>query len=856
MRRSRRVVCTLALFGLAIGNGLGCSDSPSENARPTTGGATQAQAGAPDASGGVESSAGGNDFGGVAGSTAADGGRSGTGIVSGGVQASAGTSGSANSSQAGNAQAGVAQAGVSGMAPSNAGRAGASNAGAAGKGLGGNKNTAGSAGVAGSAGSCTSDMATNCVLNGTVLGPSPKDSDCDGIPDAIEVGPNGKEPRDTDGDGKPDYLSLDSDNDTIPDSVEVGPTCNLPRDTDGDGLPDYRDLDSDGNGTPDERESLADSDGDGTPDFADLDDDGDFLTDVMEIGGDPLNPLDTDHDGIKDWKDTDSDNDTILDRDERANDADKDGLPNYRDLDSDGDGILDAIEAGDAILTTPPVDTDADALPDFLDLDSDGDGLLDSVEDKNLDGVLDPGETSRVKADTDGDGVSDLIEVAAGTNPQDPADNPAAHGNFVFLVPYQLPPNPTTATLDFTSKISLADIFLLIDTTRSMDGEIDNLQKSLATVIIPQLAAEIDSIAIGVGSYRDFPTSSYGSAGDWPFKLEHRIMTVRTAAGIASLQVAVNGLSADTGGDYYEASWEALHQVAKGTGNATGGASVAAFNTASAYPATPPEGESIGTIPGVGFRSGALPVAVLFTDAPGHNSDSATVTANDYASPVVAAHSTQTIDEFKKMSARLVGVTSGLSDARADELEGITKTGALVPPAAWGTGAARPAGCAADQCCTGLSGTGEAAGTTGRCPLSFLMSDDGSGLGTAVVAAIKVLTSYGSIDVSAHPIDDPSDSIDAVAAFIDGIVANPSAGPPCDSGLTAIDTTGDGRLDTFVDVLPGKRVCFDVIPKTNQLVSPKDDPQMYKASIQILGENVTILDTRNVFFLVPPAPPQ
>jgi hypothetical protein len=850
MRRSRTVVCTLALVGLAMGNGIGCSDSPSENVEPSAGGAAQAQAGAADAAGGVESTAAGSDSGGVAGASVAAGGNTGTGTAAGGVEASAG---------ANNGQAGEAQAGSSGTVTGAAGRAGANSAGAAGKGTGGHKNSAGSAGmagVAGNAGFCTSDTATNCVVSGTALGPSPKDSDCDGIPDAIELGPNGKEPRDSDGDGKPDYLSLDSDNDTIPDSVEVGPTCNLPRDTDSDGLPDYRDTDADGNGTLDERESQADSDGDGTPDFADLDDDGDFLTDVMEIGGDPLNPLDTDHDGIKDWKDTDSDNDTILDRDERANDADKDGLPNYRDLDSDGDGILDAIEAGDADLKTPPVDTDADALPDFLDLDSDGDGLLDAVEDKNLDGVLDPGETSRTKADTDGDGVSDLIEVAAHTDPQSAADNPAAHGNFVFLEPYQQPPSPISATLDFTSKISLADIFLLIDTTRSMDGEIANLQESLATVIIPQLAAQIDSIAIGVGSYRDFPTSTYGSTGDWPFKLEHRVMTVRTTAGIASLQAAVNGLSAAGGNDYYEASWEALHQVAKGIGNATGGASVAAFNAASAYPAAPPEGESTGTIPGVGFRSGALPVAVLFTDAPGHNTDSPTVTANDYVSPVSAAHSTQTISELKAMSARLVGVTSGLGDARADELAGITATGALVPAAAWGTGTARPAGCAVDQCCTGLSGVGEAADSGSRCPMSFLMSDDGSGLGTAVVAAIKVLTSYGSINVSAHPIDDPSDSIDAVAAFIDGIVANPTAGPPCDSGLTAIDTTGDGRLDTFINVLPGKRVCFDVIPKTNQLVSPKDDPQMYKASIQVLGENVTVLDTRNVFFLVPPAPPQ
>lgn len=839
------------MVGFVMVGSAGCSDHSSEPTNSGSGGKSHVGAG------GEGSEVGGAGGEGAGGGGGEDSGGADTASGGNGIENAGGNASSVGGSTSGgtSAVAGAATGATGGIAVAQAGSSTTS-------GVGGRTGTGGKAtGVAGAAGAaghgtCPSGSTSLCVLSGSALGTAPADSDCDGIPDAIEIGPNGKQPLDTDGNATADYLQVDSDADTIPDSAEVGAVCNLPRDSDGDNLPDYRDTDSDGNGIPDAQESTTDTDADGTGDWADLDDDGDFLSDLLELGISAATPRDTDADGIPDLKDTDSDNDNILDRDERASDPDVDGLPNYRDPDSDADGVADKAEAGDGALLTPPVDSDKDGLADFLDLDSDDDGLLDSVEDANHDGILDPGETDRSKSDTDGDGVSDLIEVAAGTDPAKVNDTPAAHGNFVFLMPYQKAPSPSQATLDFATKISWADIFLLIDTTRSMDGEIANLQQSLTSLIIPRLAADIDSIAIGVGSYRDFPSSTYGTAGDWPFRLDHRIMTVKGTAGVASLQSVVNGLAAGGGNDTYEASWEALHQVAKGNGNSTGGASIAAFDAATSYPSAAAAGESLGTIPGVGFRSGALPIAVLFTDAPGHNTDSPLVTANDYAAPVSAARSTQVIDEFNAMSAKIIGVTSGTSIARDDVLTAVNGTGATVPPKAWGTGASRPLGCAADQCCTGLAGAGEAPNSAGSCPLAFRMNDDGSGLGAAVVTAIEVLTTYGAIDVSARPVDDPTDSVDAVSSFIDGIIANPFAGAPCDSGLTAVDRNGDGKLDTFVDVLPGKRVCFDVIPKTNSSVPATEAPQMFKASISILGDEVTLLDSRSVYFLVPPAAPQ
>ena len=89
-------------------------------------------------------------------------------------------------------------------------------------------------------------------------GATPRDSDHDGIYDAVEG------TADTDADGTPDYLDTDSDNDGIPDQVEGT------ADSDGSGVPDYLDLDSDGDGIPDAKEGTGDANKNGVPDYKDF----------------------------------------------------------------------------------------------------------------------------------------------------------------------------------------------------------------------------------------------------------------------------------------------------------------------------------------------------------------------------------------------------------------------------------------------------------------------------------------------------------------------------------------------------------------------------------------------------------
>jgi len=108
--------------------------------------------------------------------------------------------------------------------------------------------------------------------------------------------------------------------------------------------------------------------------------------------------------------------------------------------DSDGDGLNDGYEV--AIGTDPAdPDTDGDGLPDLetrvpggdipacdpLAIDTDGDGPGDGRE-------VDELGTICTNADTDQDGVDDGAEVAAGSDPLDPASVPGTGANGAALI--------------------------------------------------------------------------------------------------------------------------------------------------------------------------------------------------------------------------------------------------------------------------------------------------------------------------------------------------------------------------------------------------------------------------------------
>lgn len=646
------------------------------------------------------------------------------------------------------------------------------------------------------------------------------DSDGDCISDFDE----GNGEIDTDGDGVPDSLDLDSDGDGIPDSIEAGGACDLnapPVDTDGDGVPDFRDLDSDGDGIPDLIEGFVDSDGDGIPDYRDLDSDGDFIPDLVEGN------VDTDGDGIPDYLDLDSDGDGILDSHELFFDSNGDGIPNRLSLDSDGDGIPDAIEAGDSDPSTYPIDTDRDGTPDYMDTDSDGDGLPDAFETGCA-----GGSSERTNPDSDGDGYSDLAEFLVGSNPcvfTTPTDF-RTFTDFFFVLPAGGPPQ--NAPLEFSSNIVQADVAIAIDTTGSMGGAIAGLRDSLSNTIVTGVRNAIPNTGFAVSDYRDFPSNSMG---DYPFRLQQRVTT-----NIAAAQTAVNGLVATGGGDTPESGYQAVYQLAAGTALVGGGVNYPAFNPA--LDRVP--GVADGTIGGAGFRTNSFPMIVKITDA---------VSYDSARYGVGTASVAQTVNAANAIGARVLGVATN-SSPRAQLEDLARRTNAVVRSCAWD--GARPAGCGASQCCTGVSGAGRAAEAGGTCPLVFDVNTNGAGLGAAMVTGISALAANSALTVTTRVRrDDAEFAVSGVntACFLRSVRPDSFRNTgTCTTTPTILDINpADGIPDSFGNVTPGTALFFDVVAANVGCVTPTDIPQSFTAWIDVVGDGLTVLNTQTVTIIVP-----
>ncbi|MDI7268342.1 MAG: hypothetical protein QME96_10140 [Myxococcota bacterium] len=636
---------------------------------------------------------------------------------------------------------------------------------------------------------------------------TPLDSDGDTIPDSVEGA------GDTDSDTIPDYLDTDSDNDTIPDSVEAGDADprTAPVDTDSDTIPDYLDTDSDNDTILDRDEGLADPDGDGRPAYRDLDSDGDLILDSMEAGdADPATPpRDSDGDGVPDFLDTDSDDDYISDLDESIADTDSDTIPDYLDTDSDQDTVHDRLEAGDADLATPPRRCDDDPLPDFRDTDSDNDGVGDGEE---WDRGLDP-----CNEDSDGDGVSDLIELTYGSDPRDPLDSPLTDGNFVFVVPYRGDPRPWQDTLVFATALQKADVYFLVDCTGSMGGEIAALRASIRTTVIPGIVRAITDSWTGVGRFEDYPVSPFGSSG--ASDTSYRNVQSLTSDP-ARAQAAADTLGIQDGGDWPESQVPALWTVATADPGRT-------------LPRQPAASCPAGAVGYPCFRGDAVRVIVLITDADFHNGPGGDFPYTATVGGVTPPGYPMAVAELTSRSIKVIGVNSGTARRHLEQL-------------------------ARDTATVDIHGNA----------LVFHLPDSGVGLGDQIVNAINSLARNVPIRVDATLEDasddpgDPGDLVDAVAAFVDYRQTNTTGRSiwdarggvmrVCTSGLTTADSDADARPDYYPRVLPGTPVCWDIRAKRNETVPALPTPQIFRASIRVVGDRITPLDSRDIYFLVPP----
>ncbi|MBN1773826.1 MAG: hypothetical protein JXB32_21375 [Deltaproteobacteria bacterium] len=504
---------------------------------------------------------------------------------------------------------------------------------------------------------------------------------------------------------------------------------------------------------------------------------------------------------------TDADGDTISDRDEGPGDSDGDTTPNTGDADSDGDGYLDAFEAGDSDLATPPRDSDGDYIPDFLDLDSDNDGLSDADE-------LALG-TDPTDPDSDGDGASDVIEVAAGTGPLDPADNPRSRGDFVFVMPYEEPPAPPEDTLVFATNIRMADVFFMIDRSASMGGEIANLTASLRTTIVPAVGAAIPDVAFGAGDFDICPKIASCSSGGTAVGLRcDQTIDPDPALTQAALEaIAATPVCNGTQEPYLAAAWILATDDENGPDDDWRASRVTATTCPAGYIGWPC------------FRPGAVPIIVEMGDEAFYSQGLAVCTTPTYE---------QLIEALNSMHARFIGISS--QGAVGDE----------------------------DRMWQGFRDTARDTGSVdvGGTPLAFEIASDGTGIGTQIVEAIETLAGQVPMDISAvaeDVVEGPADTVDATV-FIERLEPNTAGGVAdprdptlvCVGGLPVADADGDTFPDIFPDVLPGTPVCFDILARENTTVEPTEEPQLFRAEVHVMGDSVTVLDTRDVYFLVPP----
>jgi len=630
-----------------------------------------------------------------------------------------------------------------------------------------------------------------------------EDADGDMIADGHEGRSDG---TDTDSDGTPDFEDEDSDGDGIPDYREAGDTdpTTAPVDSDADGIPDFRDLDSDANGRTDTVDGVEDLDSDNVGAYADPDDDGDGMDDEDELGPNPQQPTDTDNDGVADFHDTDSDDDSIDDVFEGPNDYDSDGGANYIDLDSDGDCVTDRLEARGA----PPADTDGDHHADFIDRDSDNDGVPDVSEDANCSGTVDAGESSPVATDTDGDGVTDLVETAAGTNPANPASNPQANGDFVFVEPYQAPQVPLASDLDFSTRLQAVDLYVMLDRSGSMSQEISTVRANLASVVANVACPPLGNGAAGnciPDLWAGAGTVGYQGAGAAAFQ---NWVDIQPNANFSSVPI-----SEPSSSNFDEPLTYAGYAAVTGQGGA--GFSMSGVPARASCTGSPAFNGGYQTFGYPCFRRGALPVVLLATDEAPLDASAQTFKTPSWDAIVKPA--------FIAAKAKLVGVLgSGFG----------TNTDVNLRKMATDTGAIDA--------------------MNGNAPLVF----DGAGANAAAAIQTGILRLANGLplDISATTTDDPADGVDAVASFVDHLETLQAGTAQCASGLADVDTNADTFKDKFVQVRTGTPVCWKVVSRPNTTVPATEAPQLFRATVRVHGDGVTQLDERDVFFLVPPKP--
>jgi hypothetical protein len=308
-----------------------------------------------------------------------------------------------------------------------------------------------------------------------------------------------------------------------------------------------------------------------------------------------------------------------------------------------------------------------------------------------------------------------------------------------------------TLDLELPATLRVVDVVFLLDSSASMQDEIDSVRERLRDVVAPGIREIIPDAAFAVALFGEFPVEPHARPGadTGPYLLRTPI-----TEDVADIEAALVETPVWGNLDDPEAAVEGLYQVVTGEG-------LRPF-------IEPSVGCASGGVGGACFRGDAFRVVMLVTDAPMHNGPPG-------VSPIAPYTFTPAPHTWEQLLAAV--------EARDVFVIGLGASDRGRPSAA-------PHLLALGRDSGSLDGAGQ--------PLVFDIGSGGERIGGEVVSAVRRLAETVPLDVDAVVEDRRGDDVDALEVI--GGIRAVSASPP--DGIGGIDGP------RFVAVRPGTLLTF------------------------------------------------
>lgn len=463
--------------------------------------------------------------------------------------------------------------------------------------------------------------------------------------------------------------------------------------------------------------------------------------------------------------------------------------------DADGDGIFNSVECP----YFPCADSDGDGTPNCLDLDSDDDGMIDADEKKN--------GTNPYNPDSDGDGLTDYQESQYGTNPNKKDSDDDGYDDLAEIAYGTDPNNPS-------DKIPESVFYVILPykpglkVNRQLDFKTDIQQADIAILVDlsgsmgdehNNLKQGINNIIIsGVKAHipnTGFGLVKFGTLKDQPYFIQQNI-TLDTA----EIQNAVNTISTCNGADEYHtfALWRTAtglpyNATIKGASDGTMNLNIFGSNCS---------GESYG---GMCFRPGSLPIFIMATD------EKFADTKYNSTGGDLIIHSNEAITAMNNINAKFVGIDSS-GDSMSDF--NIISEG---------------------------TGSKDSLGNY----FNYKIASNGTGMSDQIVAGVLNLVNHVQMNVSTRKEHLAGNCATKESTDFIKKITPVSATPP--ENIENFDET------TFIKVLPGTMVTFDIDFENDFCKPEKNQMPVFTARIDVYGDETSLLDSRDVLIIVPAA---